>query len=577
VSNNDEIIIKNLDHLGIVAGIIDEIAIVDIINQKLGVDSREKITSGQVVKALILNGLGMVSRPLYLFSQFFEDKAIEKLLGNGIKSEYLNDDKIGRVMDEIYQLGLTSLFIEIGLLVTKKFKIETKSAHLDSTSFHLHGEYKSQDISKEEKSGAAPSGFPVAHGGDPQDRAVSPRRRMALRNDQQEKERPIWITKGYSRDHRPDLKQSVLDLIVSNDGSIPLFMRAADGNESDKAVFGQILTQVKSQLQLDSIMVCDSALYSQENLQLIKELKWITRVPMTIKKAKQLLGQAEIDPVKTVENISDELIEQATKLQEKGYKWREEKVTYGGIKQRWLIVESQQRKKSDLKKLESKIKLEEIGIEKQLKQLKKQEFEHPKTAEYQVKETQKKLKFFTLELVEGIKTVTKMEKTLYQIQAKARVNTEEIERRRKAAGRFILATNIESESEITPAEILEIYKNQQGCERGFGFLKDPMFFADSFFVEKPERVETILFLMSLCLMVYNLGQRELRKSLKRSHTGVNNQVGKLTDSPTLRWIFQCFQGIHLLKVNSNQMVVNLTSERSYILEFLPTSVQKYYL
>ena len=174
-----------------------------------------------------------------------EDKAIDKLLGKGLSFEYLNDDKIGRVMDEIYNLGCTSLFIEIGLLVTKKFKVETKSAHLDSTSFHLHGEYQRQDRLEEEKSGATP-GF-----------------LKALGKAHQEKERPILITKGYSRDHRPDLKQSVLDLIVSNDSNIPLFMRAADGNESDKAVFGQILTQVKSQLQLDSIMVCDSALYSQ--------------------------------------------------------------------------------------------------------------------------------------------------------------------------------------------------------------------------------------------------------------------------------------------------------------------------
>ena len=77
----EEITVENLDHLGIVAGLIDEIGIVELINQKLGVDNREKITTGQVIKALILNGLGMVSRPLYLFSQFFEDKAIEKLLG----------------------------------------------------------------------------------------------------------------------------------------------------------------------------------------------------------------------------------------------------------------------------------------------------------------------------------------------------------------------------------------------------------------------------------------------------------------------------------------------------------------
>ena len=109
--STEEITVENLDHLGIVAGLIDEIGIVELINQKLGVDNREKITTGQVIKALILNGLGMVSRPLYLFSQFFEDKAIEKLNRTGINSEYLNDDKIGILMNKIYQLGLTNLFM----------------------------------------------------------------------------------------------------------------------------------------------------------------------------------------------------------------------------------------------------------------------------------------------------------------------------------------------------------------------------------------------------------------------------------------------------------------------------------
>ena len=51
-----------------------------------------------------------------------------------------------------------------------------------------------------------------------------------------------------------------------------------------------ILSNVKKQIKLDSIMVCDSALYSQENIQLISNLKWITRVPMTLKKAKEILG-----------------------------------------------------------------------------------------------------------------------------------------------------------------------------------------------------------------------------------------------------------------------------------------------
>lgn len=64
-----------------------------------------------MVKAILINGLGFVSRPLYLFSQFFDDKAIELLLGEDVKGEYLNDDKIGRVMDKLYKYGLNNLFI----------------------------------------------------------------------------------------------------------------------------------------------------------------------------------------------------------------------------------------------------------------------------------------------------------------------------------------------------------------------------------------------------------------------------------------------------------------------------------
>ena len=63
-------------------------------------------------------------------------------------------------------------------------------------------------------------------------------------------------------------------------------MRTGDGNESDKAVFGKILSNVKKQIKLDSIMVCDSALLSLENIRLISNLKWINRVPMTLKKTK---------------------------------------------------------------------------------------------------------------------------------------------------------------------------------------------------------------------------------------------------------------------------------------------------
>ncbi|NER40196.1 MAG: DUF4277 domain-containing protein, partial [Oscillatoria sp. SIO1A7] len=75
-----------LDHLGIVAGIIDEIGIERLVNELLGEQKTEKVTAGQAVKAMILNGLGLVSSPLYLFSRFFEGKATEHLIGKGIKA-----------------------------------------------------------------------------------------------------------------------------------------------------------------------------------------------------------------------------------------------------------------------------------------------------------------------------------------------------------------------------------------------------------------------------------------------------------------------------------------------------------
>jgi transposase len=74
-----EIEIKTINHLGIVAGIIDELDIVDIINQELGIDEQEIVNSGEIVKTILLNGLGFVSQPWYLFPKFFEDKATEHL------------------------------------------------------------------------------------------------------------------------------------------------------------------------------------------------------------------------------------------------------------------------------------------------------------------------------------------------------------------------------------------------------------------------------------------------------------------------------------------------------------------
>ncbi len=152
-----------------------------------------------------------------------------------------------------------------------------------------------------------------------------------------------------------------------------------------------------------------------------------------------------------------------------------------------------------------------------------------------------------------------------------------IEAEKIKAGRFILATNILDNNILTDREVLWEYKAQQSNERGFRFIKDPLFFTSSVFVKKPERVEAIGMIMGLCLLVYNLAQRKLRQQLEATNEGVKNQVKKLTNKPTMRWIFQMFQAVHLVMIDGEKQVSNLTQERQDILKHLGEYCGQYYL
>jgi transposase len=108
-------------------------------------------------------------------------------------------------------------------------------------------------------------------------------------------------------------------------------------------------------------------------------------------------------------------------------------------------------------------------------------------------------------------------------------------------------------------------------------LKDPLFFTSSVFVKKAERVEAIAMIMGVCLLVYNLAQRKLRQELASANASIRNQVKKLTNKPTMRWVFQMFQAVHLVNVNGTEQVSNLTKEREDILNYLGKVCGQYYL
>ena len=545
---NNEIEIQNIDHLGIVAGIIDAIGLVEIINELIPSEKGEKVSSGHVVKAMILNGLGFVSRPLYMFPKFFETIACEHLIGTGVKPEYLNDDKLGRVMDKLFIKGLDTTFLTITLKAAKKFNVSLSTSHLDSSSMHVHGEYNSslpsvifenQQAVKDQKSEELPVKSP----------------------------KEIKLTYGYSRDHRPDLKQFIIELICSGDGDIPIFLKLASGNQADSSCFGQIAVDYQKQLKVDSLIVADCALYTESNLKLMSELRWLCRVPLSIKTAQSLISTLP----------ESELV--ASQL--KGYKFTEKTVNYAGIEQRWLVVQSEERKKSDLRKLSQKIAKAESKALNELNQLSRENFACEADAIKTLTKLSKTFKYHQIESSKATEiarsnTLDKPPLKSYQISAKLSKNEGKINTEILSAGRFIIATNVLDSTVLSNDSMLKEYKAQQSCERGFGFLKDPLFFADSIFLKSPERIESLGMIMGLCLLVYTLAQRQIRAALQESQLTIKNQLGKATVRPTLRWIFQCFQSIHLVSLDREIHVSNWSQDRDFILNLLPDDCLRYY-
>ena len=98
---------------------------------------------------------------------------------------------------------------------------------------------------------------------------------------------------------------------------------------------------------------------------------------------------------------------------------------------------------------------------------------------------------------------------------------------------------------LSDSELLAQYKEQSSIEGGFRFIKDPAFEIDSFFLKSPERIGALMMIMTLCLMVYNLAQYQVRQCLKENNETLPNQLGKPVKNPTMRWLFQL---MHMIAV-----------------------------
>ena len=327
-----------------------------------------------------------------------------------------------------------------------------------------------------------------------------------------------------------------------------------------------------NQWTFDGLCVADGALYSADNMAAMAGLKWLTRVPLSIGAAGTLVDEAS--------ELADSEVP--------GYRLKESRSEYGGVEQRWFLIESEQRRKSDLKQLTKKIERHRQKSQQDLNQLSAIEFACIADANAAAQKLSHQMTWHQLidiEITEKShydkpgkpKPGSKPSRLSFRVTATIVAIDGEIAAQRVRCGRFILATNVLDSSVLSASDALREYKLQQGVERGFRFLKDPLFFASSVFLKSPKRIAALGMLMALCLLVYNLGQRQLRQALAGQEQTIPNQLGKPTSSPTLRWVFQCFMAVHLVVVQGVQQVVNLTDQRLHILRFFSPACRRYYL
>jgi len=528
---------KGLDHLGLISGMNKELGIAKLIDKALPEQSDDKLISyGQLVEAMILNGLGFVGRTLHMYPQYFKERPVERLIGKGIKAEHINDDALGRCLDQLYETGVSGIYQTLSASVVEHLGLPCEGINLDSTSIHVDGNYE-HDIDSQ----------------------------------------AVKLVRGYSRDHRPELNQVVLNLITENKAGIPVYMQAASGNINDNEGFKNIVKHHISSLkaaQNSQYFIADAALYVAETIASLNEQGklFISRAPQKLKQVKEAIAQQHLLDFQMLEN---------------GYSAAWLTSDYGEVKQRWLLIESEQAKKREQHTLDKRMEKESNAALKSFKKLSRQRFSCSLDADKALKiwlKAHSGIAIGDSEIVKhGVfkqsgrpKLNQQPDSYEYQIIGQLHWLLKNRKERLQEKGMFMLATNDLSET-LTMEKMLSLYKSQQSVEKGFRFLKSPDFLTSSLYLKKPERIEALLMVMTCCLMVYAALEHKIRQELKVQSAYFPNLKYKPCQNPTARWVFFCFQGVDVLTISGEQqLVLNIEDRHKIIINCMGSIYQKIY-
>jgi transposase len=530
-------------YLPIASAYCEKIGLGEIIDHQL--ESKSEVSMGQVVKAMVLDTLAGRS-PLYRLAERFEHLDCELLLGEGATAKDLHDVRLGRALDAIAKVGTTKLFSEIGFSAAKVFGLETKYLHWDSTSVSVEGAY---DFEK--------------------------------RDDR------LNITYGYSKDHRPDLKQFMMHALCT-EKNIPLMGGVEDGNSSDKALNNEVLqrmTEVMKQRGIAPqswIYVADSAFVTEKNLLEIGDNYFVSRLPMNYDECRLAIENACKEGGWADQGAIAELADETGQREAAKYRTQDTYVTIHNKNYRAIVVHSdaydRRRQKSIDKQLDKSAKAGEKLVKKMSKEVYACRTDAESAARKMV-ESKLPCHEIKADVIEkpvyarGRPTAGQERKVVrvdYFIEAMVIEHRERVSCMREEAGCFVLITNVPEEGDMAhdAKELLIAYKDQHGIERNFAFLKDPFIF-DEVFLKNPHRIEALGLILLTALLIWTLMERSLRNYTKKTGKKIRGWVKRMTSRPTCAMLQRQFQGFSIIISAGRRFLAQpLTEDQLQYLEAL---------
>ena len=534
--NCQEIRGADVKHLPIISAYASRIGLVEAIDGLLDCDM--EVSPGRMVLAMILDSLSGRS-PLFRMELFFADQDVELVLGQDIPLAKMRDHTFGRVLDRLAEVGTNKVLGVVVMGVIKSFDLDMSHVHHDTTSHSLYGDYAFYD---EEN--------PVD---------------------------PFVITHGFSKDHRPDLKQLVHSLLCVDHG-IPIYSKLHDGNASDKNINRFIISEMVERMRKlgrkDFIYVADSALITQNNLSLINGWEggclFLSRLPLTYNECRDAIARAvAADAWEEIGIISDQ--PETKNRKPASYKAFETGVTLYGTDYRVVVVHSDAHDKRRTKRVDKELHKDLKELTKLTKKLEKVSYVclpdaqaaasrlpsgtyHELSAEIEPAHKYARGR----PRADGARTITE---TRYALKIRITPKDESIEKARQEAGCFVLITNAPSSGSkaVSAKQLLTTYKDQHMVESNFAFLKDPIF-VNALFLKSPRRIEALGLVLILALLIWRLIERAMRLSLKADQAKITGWVNRKTSRPTTFMMTTKFSGMLVLLVAGKRHLVRPLSE-----------------